>query len=209
MKFFSPTSEFKELLLLEHIEKKPNTSQHEIARKIGSAASMVNVYINNLEENGYLIRDYQSAKIVYYNITSEGIKRKNYLSVTYLHELLGLYRIAEENIENFLQRLEDKGYKNILVYGAGEAAETIVGIIKGREYKELKVLALIDDNKERQGKELLGYKIISREEIEKYEHDGIVVTSYTYEDEIMNKLKEINYPENKTERFFSEFEGVK
>lgn len=170
---------------------------------------MVNVYINNLEENGYLIRDYQSAKIVYYNITSEGIKRKNYLSVTYLHELLGLYRIAEENIENFLQRLEDKGYKNVLVYGAGEAAETIVGIMKGREYKTLKVLALIDDNKERQGKELLGYKIISREKIEKYEHDGIVVTSYTYEDDIMNKLKEINYPESRIERFFSEFEGVK
>lgn len=209
MKFFSPTSEFKELLLLEHIEKNPDTSQHEIARKIGSAASMVNVYINNLEESGYLIRDYQSAKIVYYNITAEGIKRKNYLSVTYLHELLGLYRMAEENIENFLQRLEEKGYRNVLLYGAGEAAETIVGIIKGREGKPLKVLALIDDNKERQGKELLGYKITSREEIEKYEHDGIVITSYTYEDEIMNKLKEISYTEDKIERFFSEFEGVK
>ena len=65
MKFFSPTSEYKELLLLEHIEKNSSMSQHEIARKIGSAASMVNVYINKLEESGYLIRDYQSAKIVY------------------------------------------------------------------------------------------------------------------------------------------------
>lgn len=209
MKFFSPTSEFKELLLLEHIEKNPDTSQHEIARKIGSAASMVNVYINNLEEKNYLIRDYQSAKIVYYNITPEGIKRKNYLSVTYLHELLGLYRMAEENIENFLQRLEDKGYKNVLLYGAGEAAETILGIIKGREDRLLNVIALIDDDKERQGRELLGYKIISREEIDKYKLDGIIITSYTYEDKIMNRLKEINYPVERIERFFSEFEGAK
>ena len=204
MKFFSPTSEYKELLLLEHIEKNPNTSQHEIARKIGSAASMVNVYVNKLEENGYLIRDYQSLKIVYYNITPEGIKRKNFLSITYFHELLKLYRLAEENMEGFLLRLENKGYRNILVYGAGEVAGTILGIIKGRKSKPLRVLALVDDDKERQGKKLLGYKIISREEINQYDHDGIVITSYTFEDDITNRLTEIGYPDDRIERFFTE-----
>lgn len=204
MKFFSPTSEYKELLLLEHIEKSPNTSQHETARKIGSAASMVNVYINKLEENGYLIRDYQSLKIVYYNITPEGIKRKNFLSITYFHELLKLYRLAEENMEGFLLRLENKGYRNILVYGAGEVAGTILGIIKGRKSKPLRVLALVDDDKERQGNELLGYEIISREEINQYDHDGIVITSYTFEDDITNRLTEIGYPDDKIERFFTE-----
>lgn len=204
MKFFSPTSEYKELLLLEHIEKSPNTSQHEIARKIGSAASMVNVYINKLEENGYLIRDYQSLKIVYYNITPEGIKRKNFLSITYFHELLKLYRLAEENMESFLLRLENKGYRNILIYGAGEVAETILGIIKGRKSKPLRVLALVDDDKERQGKKLLGYEIISREEINQYDHDGIVITSYTFEDDITNRLTEIGYPDDRIEKFFTE-----
>lgn len=204
MKFFSPTSDFKELLLLQHIEKNPKTSQHEIAREIGSAASTVNVYVNKLEEQGYLIRDYQSLKIVYYNITPEGIKRKNYLSITYFHELLDLYRLAEKNIENFLEKLEGKGYKNILFYGAGEVAETILGIIKGRKSKPLRVLALVDDDKERQGKKLLGYEIISREEINQYDHDGIVITSYTFEDDITNRLTEIGYPDDRIERFFTE-----
>ena len=204
MKFFSPTSELKELLLLQHIEKNPDTTQKEIAKVINGAKSMVNVYIDNLEENGYMVRDYQSAKIVYYNITPEGVKRKNYLAITYFHELLKLYRLAEENIENFLIRLENKGYRNVLVYGAGEVAETILGIIKGRTDKPLKVLALIDDDEERQGKELLGYKIISREEIKEYEHDGVVITSYTFEDDITRRLKEIGYSEDKIERFFTE-----
>lgn len=204
MKFFSPTSELKELLLLQHIEKNPDTTQKEIAKVINGAKSMVNVNIDNLEENGYMVRDYQSAKIVYYNITPEGVKRKNYLAITYFHELLKLYRLAEENIENFLIRLENKGYRNVLVYGAGEVAETILGIIKGRTDKPLKVLALIDDDEERQGKELLGYKIISREEIKEYEHDGVVITSYTFEDDITRRLKEIGYSEDKIERFFTE-----
>lgn len=204
MKFFKPTAEFKELLLLEHIEKKPNTSQHEIAKKISSAASMVNVYIDRLEENGYLIRDYQSAKIVYYNITPEGIKRKNYLSITYFHELLELYRLAENNMKDFLIKLESKGYKNILLYGAGEVAETLLGIIKERKDEPLKVLALIDDKEDKQNKELLGYKIISLEDIKDYEHDGIVIASYTFEEVIRQRLEEIGYPENRVERFFTE-----
>lgn len=203
MKFFSPTSEYKELLLLEHIEKNSSTSQHEIARKIGSAVSMVNVYINKLEESGYLIRDYQSAKIVYYNITPKGIKRKNFLSITYFHELLDLYRLAEQNIEVFLEKLEERGYRNILFYGSEEVAETILGILKEKSDTLLKIVALVDDNKDRQGKELLGYKIISREEIKKFEHDGIVITSYTFEDDIKNKLEEIDYPKNHVELFFS------
>lgn len=204
MKFFSPTSELKELLLLQHIENNPDTTQKEIAKVIDGAPSMVNVYIDNLEKQDYMVRDYKSAKIVYYNITPEGIKRKNYLAITYFHELLKLYRIAEENIENFLLGLENKGYKNILVYGAGEVAETILGVIKGRTDKPLKVLALIDDDKDIQGKELLGYKIIAREEINQYDHDGIVITSYTFEDDITQRLKEIGYPEDKIERFFTE-----
>lgn len=202
MKFFSPTAELKELRLLEHIEKKPKTSQHAIAKEIDAAASMVNVYMNKLEEEGYLIRDYQSLKVVHYNITPEGIKRKNFLSITYFHELLELYPLAEQNIESFLAKLEAKGYRNILFYGAGEVAETILSIINERVDKPLKVLALIDDSKDSKDRNLLGYKIISREEIDKYDHDGIVITSYTFEDDIRKKLEEINYPGEKIKGFF-------
>lgn len=203
MKFFNPTSELKELLLLQHIEKNPDTTQKEIAKIIGGAPSMVNVYIDNLEEKNYMARDYKSAKIVYYNITPEGIKRKNYLLINYMRELLDLYRLAKENVEKFLLEIEELGYSNLLIYGAGEVAETILGVIRDRNKDTLKVLAVIDDDENIQGKELLGYKIISRDDINNYEHDAVVITSYTYEDEIRGKLKELNYSENKIIRFFS------
>lgn len=204
MKFFSPTSQLKELLLLQHIENRPDTTQKEIAEVISGAASMVNVYIDRLEENGYIIRDYKSAKIVYYNITQEGVKRKNYLSITYFHELLKLYRLAEDNMKDFLVKLESKGYRNILLYGAGEVAEILLGIIKERRDKPLKVLALIDDKEEKQNKEVQGYKIISIGDIKDYDHDGIVIASYTFEENIRQRLEGIGYPEKKIERFFSE-----
>lgn len=202
MEFFSPTIELKELLLLQHIERKPDTTQKEIAQVIDGAPSMVNVYIDNLEGKNYLTRDYKSAKIVYYNITPEGVKRKNYLSISYFHQLLELYRLAEENMKEFLVKLESKGYKNILLYGAGEVAETLLGIIKSRTDKPLKVLAIIDDKEDKQNKELMGYKTISLENIKDYKHDGIVIASYTFEEKIRQRLEKVGYPMDSVERFF-------
>lgn len=202
MKFFNPTKKLKELLLLKHIKENPSTTQKEIAQVIGGAPSTVNEYIENLEKRRLLKRDYKSVKTVNYNITPQGIKEKNYLAITYFHELLKLYKLAEENIENFLIELETKGYQKILIYGAGEVAETILNIFKNTQ-KNLKVLALIDDDQEKQKTSLLGYQIISRKQIKDYQHDAVVITSYTYEDDIRKKLEEITYPAEKIERFFA------
>lgn len=204
MKFFNPTSELKELLLLQHIESKPDTTQKEIASVVCCAASMVNVYIDNLEEKDYMIRDYKSAKIVNYHITSEGIKRKNYLLITYMRELIDLYQLAKNNVKDFLKDLEDKDYKNILLYGAGEVAETIIGVIRDRDTTTLNILALVDDSVEKINEVILGYKVVHRDDIMKYEHDAIVITSYTFEDEIRNRLAEIGYPGDRIVRFFGE-----
>ncbi len=204
MKFFNPTSDLKELQLLQHIENNPDTTQKELANIINGAASMVNLYISELEEKNYLVREYRSAKVVYYRITAEGVKRKNFLLITYMRELVDLYRLAKSNIEDFLRTVESKGFKNILLYGAGEVAETIIGVIRDRELTRMNVLAIIDDNPAKIGKVMLGYKIISRDEIKDYNHDAIVITSYTFEEGIRQRLEEIDYSRNKVVRFFGE-----
>ena len=151
---------------------------------------------------GYLIRDYKSLKVVYYRITPDGIKRKNYLAISHMRELLDLYQVAKNSVGKFLSRLESKGYKYILLYGAGEVAETIIGIIRDKELSNLDVIAIVDDDVQKQGKEMLGYKVIPTETINMYKHDAIVITSYTFEEEILDKLNDINYPMDKVDRFF-------
>ena len=204
MKFFNPTSELKELLLLEHIESKPDTTQKEIASVVGCAASMVNVYIDNLEEKDYMVREYQSAKIVNYHITIEGIKRKKYLLINYMKELIDLYKIAKNNVKDFLHDIESKDFKNILLYGAGEAAETIIGVIRDRDATTLNVLAIVDDDVEKKDKDILGYRVIDRNSIKEYDHDAIVITSYIFEDEIKNRLEEMDYSGGSIIRIFGE-----
>lgn len=203
MKFFNPTSEYKELQLLQYIEKKPEATQKEIATIINGAASMVNVYINDLEEKGYLIREYQSPKVVFYRITAEGVKRKNYLAFSYLRELIDLYGLAKNSVEESLKTIIEKGYRNVLLYGAGEVAETIIAVVRDKMDSGLNILGLIDDDMEKIGTEMLGYRIISRDDIGDMGHDAIIITSYTFEDEISERLEEIGYPEDRVVRFFS------
>ena len=202
MKFFNPTVILKELLLLQYIEKNEDCTQKELSKELGTTPSMINVYIADLEEKGFLIRDYKSLRVVYYRITPEGIKRKNYLLISYMKELLDLYQLAKSNVANFLMELENKGYKEIFLYGAGEVAETIIGVIRDKEISNLNVIAIIDDAAEKQGKEMLGFRVISRDILNMYKHDAIIVTSYAFEEEILDKLKDISYPMDKVERFF-------
>lgn len=204
MKFFSPTSELKELLLLQHIEKNPDTTQKEIAKVIDGAPSMVNVYIDNLEEKNYLVRDYVSAKVVYYKITGDGVKRKNYLAFSYLRELIDVYRLAKDNVLESIKSIVDKGYSNVLLYGAGEVAETIIAVVRDKKKDiGLNIVAIVDDDLKKIGTEMLGYKVISHDAISEIEHEVLIVTSYAYEEEISKKLMEIGYPRNKVIRFFN------
>lgn len=204
MRFFNPASELKELLLLQHIEKNPNTTQKEIAEIISAATSMVNVYIDSLESKGYMDRNYKSSKSVYYNITAEGIKRKNFLSIGYMEELISLYQLAKDNVESFIRNLNEKGYKRILLYGAGEVAETILSVLRDTDTNSAKVIAIVDDDIHKKNIKLLGHDIILSKEINNYDHDAIVITSYTFEDKILKNLKELGYPKERITRFFSE-----
>ncbi|MDP3385843.1 MAG: winged helix-turn-helix transcriptional regulator [Eubacteriales bacterium] len=202
MKFFNPTFELKELRLLQHIESKFDCTQKELSEVVGAAVSMINQYINRLEEQGMITRKYHSPKTVHYFITPEGLKRKNYLLITYTKELLDLYKLAKSNVKSYIFEVKDKHYQKILLYGAGEVAETILSVLRDTEENALQVVAIIDDDQEKIGRTLMGYPIISSKDIDDYKHDVIVVTSYSYEETILGNLERIGCDMARVERFF-------
>lgn len=201
MDFFGLTSHYKEMKLLEHITNYPNTTQSKMAEVIQAAPSMVNSYIRKLEKENYLKRVYQSKKIVDYKITNKGIKRKNYLQIVYMKELMTIYREGQKSVTHFLESIQQKGLKRVLLYGAGEVAEIILDICRQQEY-DIEIVGIIDDNEEKPNTQIRKIDIYPNEEIHKLEHDGIVITSYTYEQEIIKKLKNMNYPIKKIVRYF-------
>lgn len=200
--YFKPTTLYKEFLILDMIEKDSKITQREMSDAIGVAVSMINSYLDDYESFGLVKRKYLSSKTVEYLITKKGRERKKVLNIGYLNSAQMLYNSAKENIEKFLIQIEQKGYKNILLYGAGEVAEILLHTMKSSIASSVKALAIIDDDITKIGSTLIDIPIISRLEISSYSHDGILISSYTNKSIIKSRLIEMKYPNNKLIEFF-------
>jgi DNA-binding MarR family transcriptional regulator len=200
--FFKPTPLYKEFMILDLIEKNKDITQREISEFIGVAVSMINSYIDQYEQKGYIKRKYLSAKTVEYFVTKKGIERRKLLNIEYLKASQILYSSAKENIEQFLIQIEEKGFSNILLYGAGEVAEILLQSIVIDKNKSVNILAVIDDDENKLGHSLVSTKIISLIEINDIKHDGILISSHTNKLTILNNLISVNYDETKIINFF-------
>jgi DNA-binding MarR family transcriptional regulator len=200
--FFKPTLLYKEFMILDLIEKDANITQREISKIIGVAVSMTNAYIENFVKKGLIKKKKHSTKTVEYFVTKKGVERKKVLNISYLNASLNIYKSAKENIVEFLDQIIAKGYKNILLYGAGEVAEILLQTILIDSQIPINVLAVIDDDKSKQGKTLVNTKIISLDSIYDYIFDGILISSYTNQKLILNKLLAMNYQKENILHFF-------
>ncbi len=200
--YFIPTAKHKKYLVLDIISKNSDLTQREIASLAAISLSMVNQYLTDYESDGYIVKEYITKKSVKYLLTDKGLEYMKVLNIGYLSETQKLYNKAKEDIYSFLNRMINKGYKDIILYGAGEVAEIILQTINSDKIIPLKVISLIDDDIEKQGTVLVNIEINSIDYINKVKHDCVMISSYSNHDEIMNKLLEYGYPYNKIEYFF-------
>ena len=62
--FFKPTQLYKEFIIIDEIEKNKDVTQSELARHLGVAVSMNNIYIENFVEKGLIKKKKHSTKTV-------------------------------------------------------------------------------------------------------------------------------------------------
>ena len=201
-KFFKPTALYKEYMILDMIEKNSNITQREISKDIGIAVSMVNDYLNEYEKKEFISRKRYSPKRVEYFVTKKGIERRKVLNIQYLKSSHSIYLSAKDNISKFLQQIIVKGFKKVLLYGAGEVAEIMLQVINENDTLPLKVLAVIDDDPSKGNHTLANNLIIKKEDIGNYDHDGVLVSSYKHHEAIKASLRSINYPDSNIINFF-------
>ena len=189
-------------MILDMIEKNSKITQREISQAIGISVSMVNDHIDLYEQKNLIKRQKHSTKNVEYFVTKKGSERRKLLNIWYLKSSHKIYLSAKDNVEVFLNQIISKGFKKILLYGAGEVAEILLKVMNDDKNIPLQIVAVIDDNQEKVGKALIGIPIISLETIHTYQHDGIFISSYRHHISIKDRLKSIDYPKNQIIEFF-------
>jgi DNA-binding MarR family transcriptional regulator len=200
--FFKSTPLYKEYLLLEAVEKNSNITQRELSRILNVAVSMINEYLDKEEKNGYITRNYKSSKDVEYIITDSGKERVKLLNIQYLKSALSIHNAARKDITTFIEHVIEKGFKNIILYGAGDVSEIILQTLEFDRRLKLNIVGIVDDATDKQNIVLYDIKVTEPNNIFNMEHDGVLVSSYLHQKTIEDKLKKIKYDESKIIRLF-------
>ncbi len=135
-------------------------------------------------------------------MTDKGLEYMKVLNIGYLSETQNLYNKAKEEIMRFINRIIKNGHKDVILYGAGEVSEIILNTINSNNEIPLSIVAVIDDDKIKQGTSLYNNIIENIDYIDNVKHDCVIIGSYTYYDFMMEKLLNKKYPKEKIEYFF-------
>ena len=200
--FFKPTPLYKEYKILDLIEKDAKITQRVLSDSIGASVSMINAYLEKYENKGYLKRNYITNRTIEYLITKKGIERKKLLNIDYLKSSYLIYSSAKEDILIFLKQLIEKGFRKIVLYGAGEVAKIMLHVLNDDHKLPLEIMAVIDDEQFKQGKLIANIPIIDINNINDINYDGILISSYTHNDAIFKKLISMKFNRDKIISFF-------
>ena len=200
--FFNPSPLYKEFMLLDVIEKQPSITQRAMSQSLNVAVSMINSYLSEYEEKGFLIRRYLSPKVVEYQVTEAGKERRKLLNIWYLDASQRIYASAKNNIYQFLDTFKNKGFQKIALYGAGEFTQIILDVIQKDFIKDIKIVYILDDDPSKQSSTLNGIQIRSLDDINLNAIDGILVSSYTHHQTMLQRLKSKHIDESKIIQFF-------
>ncbi len=113
----------RDLIILEHIEQDPDTSQAALASQLEVAVGTVNWHLKRLIEKGYVKVSRLERKKLKYIITPEGIALRTRLTMDYIQNSFNLYRLVRERATRAINEAKAAGYHAVQIEGSGDVAE--------------------------------------------------------------------------------------
>jgi DNA-binding MarR family transcriptional regulator len=117
------TQSERELQILEYLERNPDTTQADLATRLGVAVGSVNWYLKRLIGKGYVkVRQMQRRRLRYL-VTPQGLAEKARLTQAYMQASLQLYRQTRAWAQSLLSEVLESGYDAVRVEGDGDLAD--------------------------------------------------------------------------------------
>ncbi len=184
--------DYRSFLLLDEISKNNEATQRDLSKKLGIALGLINSYIKNLASKGYITISAIPSKRYKYYLTPEGFIEKTRMTYHHLQNFTNLYRVARQDFQRLFGDLQKDNIKKVVFCGSDEVAE--IAYITLQEF-EIKLLAVVDDEKENQI--FLGQTIKSVKDVKAMNYDRIIVASFSREKELYSELLQAGVPSNK------------
>lgn len=112
----------RDLQLLEAVEQNARVTQRSLARKLGIALGLTNIYVKRLVRKGCIkCVNVQSNRIAYL-ITPRGVAEKARLTYAFMQYSLNIYKEARRHLHDALRQPAAER-RQLAIFGKGEAAE--------------------------------------------------------------------------------------
>lgn len=113
----------RNLRALEAIAENERITQRTLARKLGIALGLTNVYLRRLVRKGYVKCVNVQSNRLRYLLTPKGLTEKTRLTYEFMEYSLVLYSQVRQHLRKVLAPCAFENRKRVAVYGTGEAAE--------------------------------------------------------------------------------------
>jgi DNA-binding MarR family transcriptional regulator len=117
------TSTERDLVILEHIEQDPDTTQAAMASRLEVAVGTINWHLKRLIAKGYIKVSRVERRKLKYIITPDGIALRAKLALDYIQNSFNLYRLVRERVITSIGELREAGLHSVRIEGGGDVAE--------------------------------------------------------------------------------------
>jgi len=182
----------RELELLTEIAKGQGVTQRALAKKLGMALGLTNLYIKRLTRKGYVrIVNVKRSRLKYL-LTPRGISEKARLAYQFMEYSLSYYTSLRETFRQRLSPLSLSGGRRVLLVGSGEVAEIAALVLWELD---LSLEHVVDD--EKPGSTFLGHKVRTFPEIPELSYDWVVLAVLNGSEGMLDRLRGLKVPEDR------------
>ncbi len=113
----------RDMSILDEIMQDPDTTQANLATRLGVAVGTVNWHLKRLVAKGYVKVKRAERKKLRYMITPEGVALRAKLTMAYVEQSMALYRDTREQARKVLNEAREQGNTSIRIIGDGDIAD--------------------------------------------------------------------------------------
>ena len=189
---FRPPQEFRELNLLQELEKNPVCSQRELSNKFGFALGVTNACLKKMVQRGWIrVKDIDHRRIGYY-LTPKGLAEKSKLNHHLISWSLQHYSILRKAIGQRLQEMSGQGVKRVAFYGVSQEMELAYLLIQGTA---VTLAGIVEDGEKMNHAKLFGLELKDVNQIATLQPDAVFITSLAEQEERIERVTKLVDPQ--------------
>jgi DNA-binding MarR family transcriptional regulator len=181
---YLPAPKLNQLHILRQIATNPNITQAELAERCALSVAMVNNYMKELLNRGFLEYRRKNSKCITYHLTISGREAADATQCALMQELARLFEIGKEQVRDFILSRANGDFRRVVLYGRGPLAEIALHAL---ESAKVNILGVCSDDPAEIGREWCGRHMMDPADISYLAPDGVVIvlpqgTDYVYAD---------------------------